>query len=68
MTFALFLFMFLTLHFITVALFSFMFLINILIFPSPLAYMRMLDRVANQFLEEIVYTTAQTPFENYLIY
>ena len=59
MTFALFLFMFLTLFYMAFALFLFMFLINILISPSPLAYMQMLDRVspsrvvANQFLEEI---------------
>ena len=55
MTFALFLFMFLTLYYMAFALFLFMFLINILIYPSPLAYMQMLDRVgpssvvANQF-------------------
>ena len=53
------------------ALFLFMFLINILLSPSSLAYMQMLDRVspsrvvANQFLEEKV---AHTPCENYLIF
>ena len=63
MTFALFLFMFLTLYYMAFALFLFMFLINILISPSPLAYMRLLDRVspsrvvANQFLEENVHSS-----------
>ena len=43
MTFALFLSMFLTIHYITFALFLFMFLFNILISPPILESMRMLD-------------------------